>query len=147
MPKSIKAVSFIPALATIRELTSCQARDTPRAWRYEIHSSSSNHERSYILWSQECHKSIKAVRFITTPATMRELTNCQARNAPWTSRLSDSSQLQPPWENLPTVKPRMPQEHQDSIRFIPAPATIREPTNCQAKNATRASTLSDSFQL
>jgi len=61
----------------------------------QIHSSSRHHESTYILWNQKCHKSIKAVRIIPAPATMRELTSCQAKNAPRASRLSDSFQLQP----------------------------------------------------
>jgi len=139
----------------------------------QIYSSSSYHKRTYHLSSQECPKSIKTVRFILAPAITRELTFCQAKNTLRASRLSDSFQLQPLWENLPTVKPRMPQEHQDcqiqsssayhertyqlsskecpksikTVRFMPALATTRELTSCQAMNAPRASRLSDSFQL
>jgi len=197
---SIKTVSFISAPATMRELTFCQAKNTPRESRLsasfqlqppwenlhsvkiimpqehqdcQLYSSSSHHEETYQLSSQECHKSIKTVSFIPAPATMRELTSCQAKNAPRASRMSASIQLQPPWENLPAVKPRMPQEHQDcqlhsssshhertyslsrqechksikTVSFILAPTTMRELTSCQAPNAIRASRLSASFQL
>jgi len=139
----------------------------------QLHFSSSHHERTYILSSQECHKSIKTVSFIPAAPTIRELTSCQAKNATRASRLSASFQLQPLWKNLLSVKPRMPQEHQDcqlhsssshhertyhlssqecpkstmTVSFIPAPATIRELTFWQAKNASRASRLSASFQL
>jgi len=198
--KSIKTVKFIPAPGIIRELTNCEAKNAQRAswlsdpfqfqppWENlhpvkprmpqehqhcQIHSSSSHHERTYFLSSQECHKSNKPVRFIPAAVTMTELTSCQAKNAPPASRPSDSFQFQSPWENLHSVKPRMPQEHQDcqihsssshhertyplssqecpksinTVRFIPAPAIMRELTFCQAKNATRASKLSDLFQL
>ena len=141
---------------------------------YQLYSSSSCHKRTYVLSSQECHQSIKTVSFIPAPATdMGELTSCQAKNATRASGLSASIQLQPPLENLPTVKPRMPPEHQDcqlypssshhkrtyslsrqechksikTVSFIPAPATMKELTSCQAKNAPRASRLSASFQL
>ena len=139
----------------------------------QIHSSFRYHKRTYQLWRQECPQSIMTVRSIPVPTTMRELTSCQAKNAPRASRLSDSSQLKPSWQHLLPVKPRMPQEHKHcqihsssshhdstyslwsqecpksikTVRFIPAPATMRELTHCQAKNAPRASRLSDSFQL
>src|ERR1700709_825145 len=106
-------------------------------------------------------------------STMRELTCCQAKNARSRSTPSASFQLQPPSENLPTVKPRMPgadQHHQlhsssshhertyflssqgcqeqiNTISSIPAPATMRELPPCQAKNARSRSTPSASFQL
>jgi hypothetical protein len=107
---------------------------------------------------------MKTVSSIPVPATMRELTNYQAKDATSTSRWSASIQLQPPGNNLPTVKPRMPQVHQDSqlhfnsshheatyllsnpgchkhiktVSFILATVTImmRELTACQAKHAT-----------
>src|ERR1700710_2425367 len=92
---------------------------------------------------------------------MRGLTCCQAKNARSRSRPSASFQVQPPSENLQTVKPRMPgadQDHQldsrcshhertyklssqecqeqiKTISLIPGPATMRELTCCQAKNA------------
>jgi hypothetical protein len=104
----------------------------------QLHSSSSHHERTYLLSRQGCHKHIKTVSFIPTPATMRELTSCQGndatstvsfipapatmrelthcqgKDATSTSRQSASFQLQPPWENLPSVKARMPQAHHHS---------------------------------
>src|ERR1700709_60936 len=139
----------------------------------QLHSSSSHHERTYLLSRQGCHKHIKTDSFIPAPATMRELTDCQGKDATSTSRQSASFQLQPPWENLPTVKARMPQAHQDSqlhsssshhertyrlsrqgchkhiktVSFIPAPATMRELTICQGKDATSTSRQSASFQL
>ena len=139
----------------------------------QLYSSSSHHERTYSLSSQEFPKSIKAVNFIPAPATMRELTLCQAKNSPRASRLSASFQLQPPSVNLPSVKPKMTQEHQDcqlpssssqhqrtyrlssqeypksikTVSFIPALASIRKLTGCQAKNTPRVSRLSASSQL
>jgi hypothetical protein len=112
--KHIKTVSFIPAPATMRELTDCQAKDAQAHQDSQLHSSSSHHERTYRLSSQGCHQHIKTISFIPAPATMRELTHCQAKDATSTSRQSASIQLQPPLENLPPVKPRMPQAHQDS---------------------------------
>jgi hypothetical protein len=139
----------------------------------KLHSSSSHHERTYSLSIQECQQQIKTINFIPAPATIRELTRCQAKNAKSRSRPSASFQLQPPGENLLAVKPRMPgadQDHQihsssshhertyslssqafqeqiKTIILIPAPATMRELTNCQAKNARSRSRPSASFQL
>jgi hypothetical protein len=104
---------------------------------------------------------------------MRELTSCETRNARSRSTPSASFQLQPPQENLLAVKQRMPgadQHHQlhsisshyertyllssqeyqeeiDTISFIPAIATMRELTRCQAKNDRRRSRPSASFQF
>jgi hypothetical protein len=140
---------------------------------HQVHSSSSHQERTYQLSSQECQEQINTISCIPAPATMRELTNCQAKNARSKSTPSASFQLQPPGENLRPVKPRMPgadQHHQlhsssshherayllssqecqeqiNTISFIPAPATMRELTSCQAKNARSRSTPSASFQL
>src|ERR1700710_417156 len=198
--EQINTISFIPAPATMRELTCCQAknarsRSTPSAsfqlqppsenllavkprmpgadQHHQLHSSSSHHERTYLLSSQECQEQINTISFIPAPATMRELTCCQAKNARSRSTPSASFQLQPPSENLLPVKPRMPgadQHHQlhsssshhertyklssqecqeqiNTISFIPAPATMRELTSCQAKNARSRPTPSASFQL
>jgi hypothetical protein len=114
--KHIKTVSFIPAPATMRELTNCQGKDAvPQGHQdSQLHPSSSHHERTYLLSRQGCHKHIKTVSFIPAPATMRELTCCQGKDATSTSRHSASFQLQPPSENLPTVRARMPQGHPDS---------------------------------
>jgi hypothetical protein len=135
---------------------------------HQLDSSSSHHERTYQLSSQEYQEQINTMSFIPAPATMRELTLCQAKNAKSRSTLSASFQLQPPQGNVPTVKPRMPgadqhhqldpssshqertyvlssQEYQEQINtisFIPASATMRVLTNCQAKNAGRRSTPS-----
>jgi hypothetical protein len=139
---------------------------------HQLHSSSSHHERTYVLSSQECQEQIKTISFIPAPATMRELTNCQAKNARSRSRPSASFQLQPPGETLLAVKPRMPgadQDHQlhsssshhertyilssqecqeiKTISIIPAPATMRELTPCQGKNTRRRSRPSASFQV
>jgi YHS domain-containing protein len=141
---------------------------------HQLQSSSSHHERTYFLSSQECQGAeIKTISSIPAPATMRELTLCQAKNARSRSRPSASCQHQPPRENLLPVKPRMPgadqdhelqsssshhkrtyflssQECQEQIKtmsFIPAPATMRELTPCQAKNARSRSRPSASFQL
>jgi len=119
-PKSIKPVRFIPAPAIMRELTFCHTKNAPRAstlsgsfqlqplWENllpvkqrmphnhegcQIHSSSSHHKRTYILSNQECPKSINTVSIAPAPAARRELTSCQAMNAPRASRLSDSFQL------------------------------------------------------
>jgi hypothetical protein len=80
---------------------------------YQLHSNSSQHERTYNLLRQECQKGIKIVSFIPTPASMRGLTSCQGRNATIVSRLSASLQLQPASEDLLSIKTRMPQGHQD----------------------------------
>jgi hypothetical protein len=140
---------------------------------HQLHSSSSNHERTYLLSSQECQEEIKTISFIPAPATMRELTSCQAKNARSRSRPSASFQLQPPGENLLPVKPRMPgadqghqlhsssthhertyvlsshecQEQIKTISFILAPVTMRELTSCQAKNDRSRSRPSAPFQL
>jgi hypothetical protein len=143
------------------------------AQHHQLHSTSSHHERTYLLSSHECQEQINTISLIAALATMRELTPCQAKNARSRSSPSGSFQLQPPRENLQTIKPRMPgadQHHQlqsssshhektyllssqecqeqiNTISFIPAPATMRELTNCQAKNARSRSTPSASFQL
>jgi hypothetical protein len=140
---------------------------------HQLHSSSTYHERTYILSSQECQEQINTLCFIPAPAIVRELTNCHAKNARSRSTPSASIQLKPPRENLPTVKPRMPgadQHHQvhsssshherthqlssqecqeqiNTISFSPAPGTMRELTSCQAKNASSRSTPSASMQL
>src|SRR5437588_11492066 len=79
----------------------------------QLHSSSSHHERTYTLSRQEWCKGIKTVSFIPAPATMRELTLCQGKNGARASRLSASFKLQPPRENLQSIKARMVQGHQD----------------------------------
>jgi hypothetical protein len=139
----------------------------------QVHSSSSHHDRTYILSSQECQKQIETVRFIPAPASMIELTLCQAKDATSTSRQSASFQLHPPPQNLPPVKPRMSQAHPNSqvhsssshhdrtyilssqgchkhiktVRCIPALATKTELTFCQTKDATNTKRHSASFQL
>jgi hypothetical protein len=75
----------------------------------QLHSISSYHERTYILSRHKCHKSIKSVSFIPSPATMRELTFCPGTNATRALRLSASFHLQLPWENLLSVQAQMPQ--------------------------------------
>src|ERR1700704_6286641 len=140
---------------------------------HQLHCRSSHHARTYLLSSQECQEQIKTIRFIPGPATMRELTPCQAKNARSRSRPSASLQVQSPCENLLTVKPRMPgadQDHQvhsrsshhertyflssqecqeqiKTISFIAGPVTMRELTYCQAKNARSRSRPSGSFQV
>jgi hypothetical protein len=127
----------------------------------QLHSNTSHHERTYSLSRQGCHKHIKTVSFIPAPSTMRELTIYQGKDATSTSRQSAPFQLQPPQENLPTVKARMPQAHQDSqlhsssshhestyhlsrqgyhkhinaVSLISPPAPIQSLTSCQIKNA------------
>jgi hypothetical protein len=140
---------------------------------HQHHSSTIHHERTYSLSSQGCPEQIKIISIFPAPATMRELTSWQVKNARSREAPSASSQLQPPWENLLAVKPRMPvayQHHQlnsssshhertyllssqqgkeqiNTISFIPAPATRRELTRCQANNSKSRSTPSASFQL
>jgi hypothetical protein len=136
---------------------------------HQFHSSTSHYERTYKLSSQEYQEQINTISFNPAPATIRELTCCHTNNARSRSIPSASFHLQPPWENIPTVKPRMPganqlhstsshheriyklssqecQEQITIISLIPAPATIRELTRCQAKNARSRSTPSASFQ-
>jgi hypothetical protein len=117
---------------------------------------------------------MKTISFITAPATRRELTPCQANHddARSRSRPSASFQLQPLGENLQTVNVRIPgadedyqllsssshygrtyklssqeSQEQKTISFIPAPATMRQLTNCQGKNARSRCRSSASFQL
>jgi hypothetical protein len=111
----------------------------------QVHSCSSHHDRTYILLSQGCHKHINTIRFNPAPATMTELTLCQAKDTTSTSRQSGSFQLQPPRQNLPSVKPRMPQAHQDSQ--VHSSSRMTELTSCHAKDATSRSRQSASFQL
>jgi hypothetical protein len=71
----------------MRELTLCQAknaksRSTPSA---SFQLQASHHEKTYVLSSQECQEQMNTISFIPAPATMRELTNCQAKNARSTS--------------------------------------------------------------
>src|SRR5882757_3045718 len=139
----------------------------------QLHCNSSQHQRTYSLSRQECHKGIKTVSFIPTPASIRGLTDYQGKNATRASRLSASFQLQSASEDLRPIKARMPQGHQDcqlhsnssqhqrtyslsrqechkgikTVSFIPTPASMRGLTSYQGKNATRASRLSASFQL
>jgi hypothetical protein len=198
--KQIKTISFIAASATMRELTNCQGKNARSRSRpsasfqlqppsenllpvkprmpgadqdHQLLSSSSHHERTDFLSSQECQEQVKIISFFPVSATMRELTSCKAKDARSRSRPSASFQLQPPCKNLLPVKPRMPaadqdhqlhsssshhkrtyslssQECQEEIKtnsFIPASATMRELTNCEAKNARSRSKPSASFQL
>jgi hypothetical protein len=48
---------------------------------HELHSSSSHQERTYQLSNQESQEQMNTMSFIPAPATMRELTGCQAKNA------------------------------------------------------------------
>jgi len=123
--------------------TFCQTKNSPRASRLSASFQLQPHEWTYLLSNQEFPKSIKTVNFISAQAIMRELTHCQAKNSPRASKLLASFQLQPPCEILHSVKPRIPQEHQDCQ--LPALATMRGLTCCQAKNAQRPSRLSSSF--
>jgi hypothetical protein len=63
--------------------------------------------------AKDATSTFTTVSFNPAPATMTELTACQAKDATSTSRQSASIQLQPPLQNLLPVKPRMPQAHQD----------------------------------
>src|SRR5258708_1461632 len=117
----------------------------------QLNSSCSHHERTYQLSRQECHNHIKTFSLIPATATMTGLTNCQGKNATSTSKLSASYRRQPPSEDLPSVKARMPQAHQNcqlhsscshhertyllsrqechkhikTVSFVPAAATMR----------------------
>jgi hypothetical protein len=138
---------------------------------HQLHFSSSFPQRTYELSSQECQQKINNISFNPAPASMRELTRCQVKNASSRSTPSASFQLQPPCKNLLAVKSRMPgadQHHQlqfssshhertyllsiqecqeqiNTISFNSAPATMRELTNCQAKNTRSRSTPSASI--
>src|SRR5882757_3451367 len=68
----------------------------------------SQHERTYQLSRQECHKGIKTVSLIPTAASMTGPTNCQGKNA----------------KGIKTVS------------LIPTAASMRTLTHCQGKNAT-----------
>jgi hypothetical protein len=140
---------------------------------HQPHSRPSHHEQTYLLSSQECQEQINTISFNPAPATMRELTNYQGKNARSRSTPSALFQHQSQCKNLLAVKSRMPgaaQHHQlhsssshkertdllssqqwqkqiNTISIIPAPASMRELTNCQAKNARSRSTPSVSTQL
>jgi hypothetical protein len=104
--EQINFINFILIPAIMRELTFCQAknarsRSRPSAsfhdqqpWEnlptakprmpgahqdHQLHFSFSHHERTYSLSSKECQEQIKTISFIPTPATRRELTNCEAK--------------------------------------------------------------------
>jgi hypothetical protein len=82
---------------------------------HQLHSSSSHHERTYQLSRQECQEQIKTINFIPTPASMRELTPCQGKNARSRSRPSAPFQLHPIGKNLLPVRLTIPgagQNHQ-----------------------------------
>jgi hypothetical protein len=172
--EQINTISFILASAGDHEnLLPVKPRIPGADQPHQLHSSFSHHETTYFLSSQECQEQMNTISFIPTPATVRELTNCQAKNARSRSTPSTSLQLQPPSENLLPVKPRMAgadeyhqlysssshhkrtyklssqewQEQINTISFIPAPVTMRELTCCQAKNGRSRSTPSTSFQL
>jgi len=139
----------------------------------QLDSRSSHHQTTYKLSRQECHKCMNTVRLIPAPATIRQLTSCQGKDATGAWTQSAWFQLQPSSDNLLPVKARMPQVHEHSqvdsssshhqttyclsrqechkcintVRLIPAPATIRQLTHCQGKNATSAWTQSGWFQL
>jgi hypothetical protein len=135
---------------------------------HQLHFSSSHHERTYCLSSQQCQEQINIISIIPAPGTMRELTACQAKNA--RSRLTPSASFrpQPPSENSLAVKPRISganqhcqlhsgtshhertcklsrQECQEQINTMSstlAPAIMRELTAYQAQNAMSRSTPS-----
>jgi len=95
-------------------LHTVKARMPPVHQHSQLHSSSSHHQTTYCLSRQKCPKCINTVSFISAPATIRQLTSCQGKNAPSASTQSASFQLQPPSNNLLPVKARMPQVHQHS---------------------------------
>jgi hypothetical protein len=83
---------------------------------HQLHASSSHHERTYFLSSQECQEQINIISFIPAPATMRELTNYEAKNA---TSISDVHNVPIPnfvtvkmsWHNAPITEPPL----QDSL--------------------------------
>src|SRR5437588_854784 len=79
----------------------------------QLHSNCSQHERTYLLSRQECHKGIQKVSFMANAASIRGLTSCKGKNATRASRLSASFQLQQAGENVLAEKARMPQGNQD----------------------------------
>jgi hypothetical protein len=105
---------------------------------HQLHSSSSHHERTYILSSQECEEQIMTISFIPAPATMSQLTSCQAKNARSTSTPSASCKLQPSRENYQLSRQSGSQEQINTISFIPAPATTRNLTCCEKPRIPRA---------
>jgi hypothetical protein len=161
MSQAHQIVSFIPAPATITELTLCQAKDIPSTSNQS--ASFQLHDMTYSLLSHGYHMHIRTVNIIPASATMTKLTSCHAKDATSTWTQSASFQLQPPLPNLLSVKPRMPQAYQHSqlhsssshhnkayllsntVNFIPA--TMTALTSCQAKDTTSTSRLSTSFQL
>src|ERR1700709_2047051 len=101
---------------------------------HELHSSSSHHERTYSLSSQECQEQMNTMSFIPAPATMRELTRCQTKNA----RADEHHELHSSsshHERTYQLSSQECQEQMNTMSFIPAPATMRELTRCQTKNA------------
>jgi hypothetical protein len=92
----MNTIRFIPASATKRELTNCQAknarsRSTPSAL-FQLKPSGEN----LLSVKPRMPGEINTISFIVTPATMRELTSCQGKNARSRSTPSGSFQLQPP---------------------------------------------------
>src|SRR5437588_136264 len=134
----------------------------------QLHSSnSSQHQYPNIIAKQKNHKSNKTTSF-TNPNSMKGHTFCQDKNATEALRLSASFiQLQPASVDLPPVKARIPQGHQDcqfhnsrqhertyhlsrqechkgikTVSFIhPTPASINILTSSQSKKTTKATRL------
>src|SRR5882757_8689381 len=98
------------------DLLSVKARMPQGHQDCQLDSNCSQHERTYKLSRQECHKGIKTVSLIPTAASMRGLTNCKGKNA----------------KGIKTVS------------LIPTAASMRGLTHYEDKNATRASRLSAS---
>src|ERR1700710_1343214 len=70
--EQIKTISFIPGSVTMRELTSCQAKNARSRLRPSASFQVQPHdERTYKLSSQECQEQTKTISFIPDPATMR----------------------------------------------------------------------------
>src|ERR1700710_183923 len=82
---------------------------------HQVHSSSSHHERTYSLSSQECQEQINTISFIPAPATMRELTNCQAKNGRRISvhdvPIPNFATVKRSWHTAPPTEPPL----QDSL--------------------------------
>jgi hypothetical protein len=116
---------------------------------HQLQSSSSHHERTYFLSSQECQEQINTISFIPASATIRQLTSCYAKNVSSRSTPSALFQLSPATTREVTcqLSSQEWQEQISTISFNPAPATMKELTCCQAKNAKSRSTPSALLHL
>ena len=75
---------------------------------HQLQSSSSHHERTYILSSQECQEQIKTISFIPSPATMTELTHCQVNDPTSISNVHNESNFVTVKKSCHTAPPLTP---------------------------------------